>query len=232
MAKPETHAAIKAKFPKLNLTKKRLDLIGDKLEPKVTTELTLDALIDSFNEFQPIEDLAKLDDKVVTAEQKLKEAKNPPKKDEEKVPEEVTTPADMPDWAKPLFEQNKKLSESLASMQKEKSQGTIRQTATEKLKDIPVSYWGKRAIPEKEEDLEAFVTEVTTDYGAFTKELTDQGIKVMPKPVSGGGAPPDSKTVSADVKNFMANSKPAQPAAGAPVVTSGNGKFINTPSPL
>ena len=42
---------------------------------------------------------------------------------------------------------------------------------TEALKDIPASYWGNMAIPEKVEDLEAFVEEVKTDYATITQDL-------------------------------------------------------------
>ncbi len=218
MAKPETHAAIKAKFPKLNLTKKRLDLIGDKLEPKVTTELTLDALIDSFNEFQPIEDLAKADDRETTLKKNLEEAKKtPPKKKEEKTDdeddesesEEEKVPADTPAWAKALMKNQKVLNQELTSLKTEKALGTIKGTLKEKLKDIPEIVWADRVMPTKVEDIDAFVEKVTTQYGEHEKKATESGLKALGKPASGtaaaagGDKKATKEEIAAVVKDIM-----------------------------
>ncbi len=231
MAKPETLAAIKAKFPAVNLRPKRLTAIADKLETKVTDDFTLDAAIDQFNDFNPIADIAKADDREAELQKKLKESKTTPPKDEDKTDDPIVPDENMPAWAKLIVDQNKQLASSLQTLQAEKIQGTIRQKATDALKEVPASYWGKRAIPEKEEDLEAFVTDVKTDYSAFTKELTEQGIKVMPMPKSGAQPEQGSKAVSAEVKNFMATTPKPQPAAGA-ATPAAKPSFINTPAPL
>jgi hypothetical protein len=223
MAKPETHAAIKAKFPKLNLTKKRLDLIGDKLEPKVTTELTLDALIDSFNDLQPIEDLAKLDDQVSTAAQKLKEARITPKpapKTEENSDDDDKDdgdiPGDAPAYVKALMASNKKLMTTVTSLsgevtglKTEKTANTIKSSVAAKLKDVPAIIWSRWAMPSKEEDIDAFVTDVNTEFAKYEKEQTEKGLTVVGRPPSGsgaaaaGGGKASKEEVAAVVKDIM-----------------------------
>jgi hypothetical protein len=195
-------AAIKAKFPAINLSKKRLEAIAAKIETKVIDDETkIDAAIDAFNDFNPIADIAKTDDTIRNLEAKAKAPT--PKKDE--LPEPPAPPVitdDTPEWAKAMIEQNKILAQGLSALQGEKIAGTIRQKATDKLTGIPASYWGKRVLPDKEEDLEAFITDVQTDYEGFKKELTDQGLSVLPAPK--GALPVDPKVVKPASKEEVA----------------------------
>lgn len=214
-------AAIKAKFPAVNLSKKRLEAIAAKIEAKVIDDETkIDAALDAFNEYNPLSDMAKQDDTLRNLEAKVKAAA-PAKKDEPVKVEPVVVDDDTPAWAKALIEQNKILSTGLAALQGEKAVSSIRAKATEKLsekgKEVPASYWGKRTLPEKEEDLDAFVNDVQTDYTAFTKELTEKGLSVVGAPRTGTGAVGGgvTKEVSAEIKGFVAT----QQAKAAPVVT-------------
>jgi hypothetical protein len=165
-------AAIKAKFPNVNLSKKRLEAIAAKIEAKVIDDETkIDAAITTYDEYNPLVDIAKHDD--------------------------------TPEWAKAMIEQNKLLAQGLSALQGEKIATTMRQKAIDKLKDVPASYWGKRVIPEKEEEMDAFAAEVQTDYAAFKKEMTEAGISVLSVPKS-GEAPDTTKatTVSPEIKAF------------------------------
>lgn len=179
-------AAIKAKFPAVNLSKKRLDTIVAILEKKVTDESEIDAKLDEFNEYNPLAEIAKQDDAFRTMENKLKTpGQNPPKKEGED-PKEEKQDDDTPAWAKGLIESNKQLSQKIETLEGEKKATSIRAKLDTQLKDVPASYWGKRKMPEKDEDIEAFVTEVNADYSAFSKEMTDNGISLLPKPGGGG----------------------------------------------
>ena len=195
-------AAIKAKFPTVNLSKKRLEAIAAKIESKVIDDETkIDAAIVAYDDYNPLVDIAKQDDTIRTLEAKAKAT--PPKKDDAPTP----TPApvitdDTPEWAKAMIEQNKTLAAGLAALQGEKLATTMRQKATEKLKDIPASYWGKRVIPEKEEEMEAFVADVQADYAAFKKEMTEAGISVLSVPKSGEAPDPKAAAVSPEIKAF------------------------------
>lgn len=203
-------AAIKAKFPAINLSKKRLDQISAKIESKVLDDETkIDVALDQYNDFNPLADIAKQDDAHRTLEAKLKTAaQNPKEKDE---PDPTVLDADTPTWAKTLLESNKKLAESVQKLEGEKRQATIKDTIAGKLKDIPASYWNKRALPENDEKLEDFITEVKSDYKTFAQELTDKGLAHIPLP--GGGAPPAKKeAVSPEIKAFSEKQKAPEPA--------------------
>lgn len=206
-------AAIKSKFPAVNLSKARLDAIAAKIEAKVVDdESKIDAELDAYNDYNPLAETAKADDKVRGLEAKLKAPKpaDPanPKADDPK-PEGV--PDDAPAWVKQLIAQNDKLANDLAAIKGEKAADSIKGKATTLLKDVPVSYWGKRALPEKEEDLEAFVTDVTADYTAFKQEMTDAGLSVLSAPKTGGGSG-EAKAISPEIKAFAEK----QNAAAAP----------------
>lgn len=178
-------AAIKAKYPAINLSKKRLDAIAAKIETKVIDDETkIDAALETYNDFNPLADIAKQDDAIRNYEAKLK-SQQPPKKEEEKK-EDSELPDDTPAWAKSLIESNKTLSEKLASIEGEKKVSTIKSTIASKLKEVPATYWEDWAIPDKDEDVEGFIEKVNTKYTAFTKDLTDKGIAVVPMPGSGG----------------------------------------------
>jgi hypothetical protein len=202
-------AAIKAKFPAINLSKKRLEAIAAKIETKVIDDETkIDAAIIAYDDFNPLADIAKQDDTIRNLEAKAKAT--PPKKDEPPEPPAPVITDDTPEWAKAMIEQNKILAQGLSALQGEKIAGTIRQKATDKLTGVPASYWGKRVLPDKEEELDAFVTDVQADYDAFKKDLTEQGLSVLPAPK--GGLPVDPKNpvkpaskeeVAAVVKDIM-----------------------------
>lgn len=213
MFKDKILAAIKAKFPHVNLSKKRLEAIAAKIEAKVIDDETkIDAALDVFNEYNPLVEMAKQDDTLRDLNSKVKAA--PAKKDEPAKVEPVVVDDDTPAWAKALIDQNKTLAADLAVIKGEKALSSIKAKATEKLKDVPTSYWGKRALPEKEEDLEAFVTEVQTDYTGFTKELTEKGLSIVGAPrTSAGPAVAGSKEVSPEIKGFVAATQAKAAAA-------------------
>jgi len=210
-------AAIKAKFPTAKLSAKRLDALAATIEAKVGTDETLiDPALDALNEIYPLTEIAKDDHIRSTLEGKLKALQNPKKKEDD-VDEPVETaddilPADAPGYMKVFFAQNKKLADQISALQGEKVADTIKGKATELLKDIPPSYWVKRTLPGKIEDLDAFVEDVKNDFKEFTTEITDKNLKVVSGPPKGGagnGAAGDGKDkaskeeVEAVIENIM-----------------------------
>jgi hypothetical protein len=197
-------AAIKRMFPSVNLSKKRLEAIAAKIEAKVIDDETkIDAAITTYDEYNPLVDIAKQDDTIRNLEAKAKTT--PSKKDDPTVPIVPAVPVitdDTPEWAKAIIEQNKLLAAGFAVLQGEKISTTMRQKATDKLKDVPATYWGKRPLPDKEEDIDAFVADVQADYTAFKKELTEAGISVLSVPKSGEAPDPKTTTVSPEIKAF------------------------------
>lgn len=193
-------AAIKRMFPNVNLSKKRLEAIAAKIEAKVIDDETkIDAAITTYDEYNPLVEIAKQDDTIRNLEGKLKP---PTKKDEPVIPAVPVITDDTPEWAKAMIEQNKLLAAGLSALQGEKIMTTMRQKVTEKLKDVPASYWGKRVIPEKEEDMDAFIADVQADYTAFKKEMTEAGISVLSVPKSGEAPDAKATAVSPEIKAF------------------------------
>jgi len=201
-------AAIKAKFPKVNLSKTRLNAIAAKIETKVIDDETkIDAAIDEYNDFNPLSEIAKTDDKIRNLEAK-KDTSAPAKKDEPAT-EDVELPDDTPAWAKALIASQKATADKLAALEGDKAKGTVRAEADKLLKDIPASYWGKRALPEKVEDLEAFVEEVKTDYTTFAQEMADKGLSIVPSP-GGGSGPTKVEKIDPAVQQFIEKNTPAK----------------------
>lgn len=213
-------AAFKVKYPGINLSKKRLEAIAIKIEAKVIDDETkIDAALAAMDEVYAFADIAKDDDKVRTLEAKLKTpaGETPAEKaarEAAEAAEALKVTDDTPAWAKALIEQNKTLAQDLAAIKGEKVASTIKGKATELLKDVPVSYWGKRPIPESEEALQDFVTEVTTDYATFKKEMTDTGLSFLSAPRTGAGGGDAAKAVSPEIKAF-AEKQAAQAKATA-----------------
>lgn len=196
-------AAIKEKFPAVNLSKKRLDAIAATLEDKVTDETQIDVKLDEFNIYNPFTEIARNDDAMRNMEAKLKSKQEPPP---------ATPPADSPpgndenlDMLKQLSESIKALTEKVSGFEAEKTKGSIRTKVTDQLKDIPASYWGKRALPEKDEDIETFVEDVKNDFTSFTKEITEAGIALHPLPGSGSGRGKGEKAASKEEIDAVVN---------------------------
>lgn len=221
-------AAIKAKYPAINLSKKRLDLIAAKIESKVIDDETkIDAALETFNEYYPITEIAAQDDRLRNAEKKAKET-TPTATESKKTEEPVEAPAAGDD---PVMAMLKQMSSELQSLKAEKVQSTIRGKAEEMLKDVSVKYWNKRPLPEKEEDLEAWTAEVKADYAELTKDFAPG----LPRPIN--GAPPPvggAKGVDPGLKSALEAKKTSTQQVTLPVAGTNTGSVytINTPGNL
>lgn len=202
--------AIKTKAPNAKLSQKRLDALVATIEAKAgTDESAIDTHLDALNDLYPLTEIAKDDHIRSTLEGKLKATQQKDETPAQKAAREAAeaaalldTDKDTPAWAKALIEQNKTLAQDLAAIKGEKVISTMKAKATEKLKEVPAAFWGKRAIPENDEALEAFVTEVTADYTTFKQEMTEQGLSVLSSPKTGVASGEQTKAVSSDIKAF------------------------------
>lgn len=183
-------AAIKALYPAVNLTKKRLEAIAAKIEAKCNADETqIDAQLTIYDDYNSIVDQAKTDDRIAAAE--LKAKKDPAKKEDTPKSEGGTNPDepsktdDTPAWAKALMQE-------VAGLKAEKQAVTIREkvSASLKEKNVDNEFWSEWALPGKEEDIPAFVEKVDTKYSAFTQGLADRGIlSTTPPKIGAGGTP-------------------------------------------
>lgn len=192
------------------VSKKALGLIADKLAKKVTEEGGIDDAITGFDNAVGIkefaDDLQREGDSRVGEAKKEWEKKNPPKPAKTDEPTDDPKPAeDTPAWAKALLDKVDRL-------EREKAVGTNASKAEAALKDVPKSFWKGRTIPEKEDDLQAFIDSVTTDFTAFKQEQIDAGLMQLTPPVDGGGSggkPVNDKAIEADIKSWANKGKPA-----------------------
>ncbi|NQY30349.1 MAG: hypothetical protein HRT69_12860 [Flavobacteriaceae bacterium] len=130
---------LKAKFPKANLSTKRLDALADRLSKKPADDAddaAIDVVLDNANDFMPFEDIAKDDDRTRTLEAK---AKDPvPKTAEEieadrvaKEKEEAAIKAqgEAPEWAKIMIANNTKMAEEITELKQGKVTDNKRELA-------------------------------------------------------------------------------------------------------
>lgn len=180
-----------------NLSQKRIDALADRLHkkfPDPKDEAEHDTAIDSLYDATDLKEFAQVDDYQRTKEAKEKKDKEEAEKKaaedaRKKAQEGAGSSNDEPAWFKAYREKQEQesveLKNKIGSFEKEKTQGSIKQKLAERLKELPANYWSKRAMPEKEEDLEAFVTEVQTDYKT---DFIEPGLITNPGGGNKGGA--------------------------------------------
>jgi hypothetical protein len=204
MFKEKILAELVKKYP--GLSKQFLGLVAVQMATKVTEEGGIEAAVAELDNAPiSIETLAaefqKEGDRRVTEAMKPK----PPKTEEKPKPENPPAPAEeIPAWAKKMEETNRALAEKLAALESEKTKGTIKQKAADALKDVPAWFWEEWALPEKEEDLESFVTKAKTKYETVTQDSNNKGLANMitPKGGNGGG---DKKASKEEVASIVDN---------------------------
>jgi hypothetical protein len=194
-------AQLKLKYPGVNLSKIRLDAIADKLALSITDETTIDARLDELNEVFSFADIARQDDQVRT----LTGKKPPVVKPQTPAASVETDPLegdDTPAWAKTLMLEVK-------SLKTDKAQTSMqsKMAANAKLKDVPASFFAKRALPEKEEDLEAFVDEVVADFTGFSQDMVNKGFAIQQPPAGGAGGKANDTAVISSIKKWAGEEK-------------------------
>lgn len=199
MLKDKILAQLVAKFP--GVSKKFLGLWADKLAAKVTEESGIQGAVDELDNLPiPLTELAtefqREGDRRVTEAEQARKKPNPPAKKPGKTEDDPEEPApsnsndEAPAWAKSLME-------DVRAMKAEKVQGTMKTKAADLLKDVPEKFYAGRALPEKEEDLQAFVDTVKGDYTTFKQELVNQGL-MSATPPAGAGEPAKLKDSTFD----------------------------------
>lgn len=206
-------ARLKAKFPGVNLSKLRLDAIADKLAAKITDENEIDGKLDELNDYMPLADIAKQDDRIRALEAKNREKTDPkPPQDPPKGNDDPPVPNDVPEWAKPLIQGFAQLNTTVSTLQKEKVQTSIadRVSKHEKLKGIPALFYSGRALPEKDEEIDAFADKIATDHTAYLQTLANEGFKKSStSPAVGGTVATQTTEAAANIKAWADQTKPA-----------------------
>lgn len=180
-----------AKFPKIKFSQKRIDTISEKLNkkfPDITDEAEHDKVIDDIYDEADLVEIVRLDEVLA------KPAPQPQ-------PAPATEPAPQP---KSEIEELKELVKGLATtvqtLTSAQSKQSISAKVKERLKDVPEKFWSKRVQPEKEEDIEAFATEVNADY---TEIVPKQQQGYQPGRASGTPNKATDKQINSLVDDLM-----------------------------
>jgi hypothetical protein len=205
----------KTKASGVNLSQKRIDAYADRLHkkfPTVTEEADHDKHIDDLNDVVLFADVAKEDDRIRTLEARNRQQDPQDEPDDQDEP--VNNPAgkrkpskkddDVPAWAKTMMDE-------LKTLKTEKVQSTIKTQLAEKLKgkNIPEKFYNKWTLPEKEEDLDQFATDVETQWTELKQEGNNLGITGSSAPVGGiGGGNKGGEEAAIDA--WAQKSKPAE----------------------
>ncbi|MCC9066290.1 hypothetical protein [Flavobacterium piscisymbiosum] len=211
--KPEQiKARLKIKFPKANLSTKRIDALAAKLCLKPADDAddeAIDAVLETANDFMSFEEIAREDDRIRTLE-----ANQKPKPEPTPTPTPTTDPDpnnptpkpadDAPAWAK-------KIQEDLEALKSEKIIGSKTQTAqslldkSEILKglkpDIKAN-WLKRIDLDSETPFEDQVTALETEYTELVQGVADSGDYAGRAPQ---GRPDAAKFSDAEAEKIVEN---------------------------
>lgn len=217
-------AALKAKHPAVNLSKKRLDAIAAKIETLAGTDETLiDAKLDEMNGFYAFADMAKDDDAARNTASKLKKAEDDLKAAGQPKPtptpgeevDEIDLPTDTPAYVKLILEGQKKMAGEISVLRGEKQTTAIRTQVEGLLKAVPPIIWADRVMPEKLEDVEAFVQKVTTDYGKWESDMTEKGLLKTGGGNGGGGGGDNTKATDRELDDAFTQIMPNVPVVPA-----------------
>lgn len=182
-------ARIKALYPNTNLSQQRMNEITDRLSKKLADdadETAIDAAVNDFNDYNPLSEIAKTDDKIRGLEKK----KDPAPNDDPKPNDKIELPEDTPAWAKALLEQNHKLAEKVNGFEQQQTQKTVaeRFTSDERVKNIP-AFIRDKYIPSDASQIDQAIESLTTAFTGFAEEhkLNTLG---KDNPGGAGGNPP------------------------------------------
>lgn len=201
LPKAKVKERLKAKFPGVNLSQKRIDAIADKLKlPEDADDDAIDERLDELNDVFTFADMARNDDRARTeeAERKKKEQQdNPTPKPSNDDPKPAPkTDSDQPDIAKIVAAAIAPLMQEVASLKAGKV-GDTRKAQLEaklnglegvnpKFKTTVLKNYGRMSF-ENDEAFETFLSEVEDDAKEYVQEEANDGLEGIKAPVKGKG---------------------------------------------
>ncbi|MDB5241435.1 MAG: hypothetical protein JWP57_2060 [Spirosoma sp.] len=199
-------ARFKVKFPKINLSKARLDAYKLNLADDAD-DAAIDARLDEVNGTFPFEEIAKADDRL-RQPPKPAPAPAPPAP----APDPAPVPDDTPEWAKGLIESNKTLLQEVSNLKAGKTAETRKQqleTALTGANDAfknPILKAFARMQFATDEEFSTYLAEVKTDSEAFTQGLADTSLSqngAPRQPAGGSTAKPTQAQIDATLDALM-----------------------------
>lgn len=200
-----------------------LERIAAKKAGSVTDEGQLQSIVDGIDYGQIVQ--SDVDSKITEANKKavqnyeathkLKDGK--PVTDPAPGKEAKTGEDDTPAWAKALIEQNKALSDKIATIEGSKTTESRLQQLEGRLKNVPEAFKAKalkdfkRMQFDNEESFTEYLTEVDTDITALNQELADSKLAGGTKPIFGSkGADGVSSAVAGYIAEKSNQAKPLE----------------------
>lgn len=206
ISKDSVKAKFELKFKKVNLTKNFKDSVINKIANKLDSEDDIDQTLDLYEDV--ISESAAEADRIRT--QAKKDALKQPEKETLQEDELEPLPIDTPEYVKVLLKEVKALKEAQQNFEKAKQTETIvdRFKKDDRLKGIP-EFVLKGYIPKNEEELEANIAEVTTQFSQFAQDnkLANIG-QDAPNRANGGGTEINQKAIEAQLDNWVAGKLP------------------------
>ena len=186
-------ARFKVKFPKINLSKQRLDAMKLNLADDAD-EASIDAKLDEVNTYFPYEEIAKEDDRL----------RQPPKPTPPPAPVPGNPPApappapgdDTPPWAKTLIENQNKITERLNTIETGKTTDSRKTQLETALKAANASdAFIKLTLKnfdlmnfDSDDKFTGYLEGVKTDAADFVQTEANAGLGKMGAPVKTGGS--------------------------------------------
>lgn len=162
--------AINKRFGDKSLSKTFKENLAEKGVSKIENIENIDSYLDSI-EYVVLEASTEADRRATEAVKKLTPAQTQKQEGEPKTEPKDDFPADTPEWAKAIINQNKTLEAKINGFETQQTQKSLteRFKTHPELKGIPELMF-KGRIPTKEEDFDAYVQELKTDYTTFATE--------------------------------------------------------------
>lgn len=199
---------LKAKYPKANLSNKRLDELSARLAKKPeddADDAAIDSVLEQANDFMSFEDIAKEDDRIRTLEAKAN-AKDDGKPNDDGKQDPPTPPSDVPAWAQSLIDANKSLKDDLNELKtgkitetkKESARKLFEDNATLKsLKQNIKDNWFNRIDVNSETPIDEQIANLETEYNDMAQHIADSK--------GYASAPPSGKSNTEPTKEELDN---------------------------
>ena len=191
--------ALRAKYK--NVHTDLLDRVATQMAKTVEKEEDIEAAItaqDGFitgiAEYSQKETDRRVTEAVKKREAELKAEAEKNKKPEDKDKDKDKKPEDMPEWAKGLTDTISTLNTKLAALEQEKTQGTLSQKLTAKLKDlkVPEKFYSialKGRTLKDDTEVDELATTIEAGYKEYLQEISEQGLEGHEAPMIPGSPP-------------------------------------------
>lgn len=204
---------LKALFPGVNLSAKRIDELSARLAQKPADDAddtAIDQVINDANDFMPFKDIAREDDRVRTLEanQKSQDPPSPPNPPQDP-PADPPKTEDVPAWAKAMLESNEILKKELQEIKTGKIIESKRESARKLfennetlrgLKETVKEKWFNRIDVNSETPVEDQIAELESEYSDLVQVSADHR-RSAGAPPNGG---PNSKPTDAELDAVVA----------------------------